>query len=273
MIDRFRLPLTFDVAPLIDDLRRLGDGGWMPHFNTGYYSGEWSGVVLHGRVDSRPDTLFTGVGEGDWTFTAAADACPVIRAALGQLHCPLKAVRLLRLAPGAHIHEHRDYDLGFDRGEARLHLPLLTNDAVSFHVANRPVIMAPGELWYLDLSQPHRVHNGGETSRVHLVIDVVINDWLRERVPFEAPDSDDAEVGRIVEQLSAEQAIANYALFRERAIGDPVLQARLFATSDRQLFTQEMLRLGVAEGLPFRAEEVERAVSDGRQSWRDACRP
>jgi hypothetical protein len=40
--------------------------------------------------------------------------------------------------------------------------------------------MQPGEAWYLDLNLPHAVANHGDTERVHLVIDCVLDAWLEE---------------------------------------------------------------------------------------------
>jgi hypothetical protein len=40
--------------------------------------------------------------------------------------------------------------------------------------------MNEGELWYLNVNQPHHVTNRSTTDRIHLVIDCVVNDWLRE---------------------------------------------------------------------------------------------
>ena len=39
--------------------------------------------------------------------------------------------------------------------------------------------MREGECWYLRLSEPHRVINDGDTDRVHLVIDAIVDDWMR----------------------------------------------------------------------------------------------
>ncbi len=111
----------------------------------------------------------------DTHFLARA---PAIAAALATLGGAPKCVRLMRLGPGARILEHADHDPDEERPAARLHLPILSNPEVSFHLNGRPVAMAPGELWYLRLSDPHRAHNGGATDRVHLVIDM----WLEERL-------------------------------------------------------------------------------------------
>ncbi len=39
--------------------------------------------------------------------------------------------------------------------------------------------MGEGEAWYLDLNLRHTVRNRGDETRIHLVIDCVVNDWLR----------------------------------------------------------------------------------------------
>jgi hypothetical protein len=38
--------------------------------------------------------------------------------------------------------------------------------------------MRAGEAWYLRLSDPHAVANRGTSDRVHLVLDLVADDWL-----------------------------------------------------------------------------------------------
>ena len=39
--------------------------------------------------------------------------------------------------------------------------------------------MNEGEAWYLNFSLEHSVRNGGATDRIHLVIDCIVNDWIR----------------------------------------------------------------------------------------------
>ena len=41
------------------------------------------------------------------------------------------------------------------------------------------VNMKVGECWYMDMRKPHRVINGGDEIRTHLVIDVEANDKVR----------------------------------------------------------------------------------------------
>jgi len=46
MLSCIRLPLRFDAAPLQADVAALPAEDWVPHFNTRYYQGDWSGVGL-----------------------------------------------------------------------------------------------------------------------------------------------------------------------------------------------------------------------------------
>jgi hypothetical protein len=40
------------------------------------------------------------------------------------------------------------------------------------------VVLEAGSAWYLRLSDPHTVFNGGGADRVHMVIDADVNDWV-----------------------------------------------------------------------------------------------
>ena len=42
--------------------------------------------------------------------------------------------------------------------------------------------MKVGEAWYLDVRKPHRAVNGGDTERIHIVVDVVSNQELRNLI-------------------------------------------------------------------------------------------
>lgn len=117
-------------------------------------------------------------GCANWVETKHLAACPAIRAALKTLCCELSAVRLMRLGPASEIREHRALDLAAEYGSARPHLPLSTDPKVAFLVNKRAVVMQPGEWWYLRLSDPHSVINRGTSDRIHLVVDVRMNDWL-----------------------------------------------------------------------------------------------
>jgi hypothetical protein len=62
----------------------------------------------------------------------------------------------------------------------RIHIPVVTNPDVDFRLNGAPLTMEAGSAWYLRLSDPHSVVNGGGADRVHLVVDATVNDWLKD---------------------------------------------------------------------------------------------
>ena len=99
---------------------------------------------------------------------------------LASFHCPLEAVRLLKLTAGSSIREHRDYKLGYEDGVLRFHIPVITSPDVAFFLEGRQIVMNPGECWYLNLNLPHHVDNHSTVDRIHLVIDAIVNDWVHD---------------------------------------------------------------------------------------------
>lgn len=180
--DRVRLPLAFDPAPLAADLAAFGEEEWIRHFVRSNYEGEWSVIPLRAAAGETHPIRLIGTHPLAESFvdTPWLARAPALRALLAGLACQLKAARLMRLTPGSRILEHEDHDPDAENGlgTARLHLPITTNEEVEFLLDRRPVAMRPGELWYLRLSEPHAVTNRGATDRVHLVVEVRLNDWL-----------------------------------------------------------------------------------------------
>jgi hypothetical protein len=180
--DRLRLPMRFDVDRLASDLGRLAGGEWIRHFVTQNYEGDWSVIPL--RADARAThpvkMIYSDPTATEFVDTPMLTASPCFREVLAALQSEVQAVRLMRLTPGSVIKEHNDGDLDADRGTARLHLPITSNPGVLFELNRRAVAMQPGELWYLRLSDPHRVFNRGDADRVHMVIDVIVNEWLSD---------------------------------------------------------------------------------------------
>ena len=213
----YKLPLVFDAGPLQSDLRAVSNHAWAEHFNTSYFDGDWSGVALR-SLDGDPTKLYPDPHDSDEIAdTPILKACPNIRRVLESFDCEIKSARLLRLGPGSVIREHRDYDLGREIGEVRLHIPLLTNDKVKFYLDGRLVNMKEGECWYLDFTLPHRVENLGTTERVHLVIDCKER-LVKSLLPPEESGPGRAFVARSVGRVS--QTVSEIARCRTTAHPD-----------------------------------------------------
>lgn len=178
--DRKRLPLTFDAAALAADLVAIERDPWQPHFVRDNYRGDWSAIALRAAAgETHPIRLiYANPAATEWVDTPLMARVPAMRAAVATLACPVQSVRLMRLGPGSAILPHEDLDLAAEQGRARLHLPITTNPGVRFLLNGVAVPMEVGELWYLRLSDSHEAVNEGATPRVHLVIDVLANDWL-----------------------------------------------------------------------------------------------
>jgi len=120
---------------------------------------------------------------------------PAIDHILNMLPAETERIRLMRLEPnGGELDRHTDQtdkDLGTQDGDIiRFHIPLFTNDKVLFHSwdsQGKETIhnMAEGDVWYLDIRKPHRAVNGGDEARIHLVIDVIVNQNIRGMIEID----------------------------------------------------------------------------------------
>ncbi len=87
------------------------------------------------------------------------------------------------LSPAAFLHPHRDLTGASMNNRLRFHVPIITNENVDFRVSHERIRMQPGECWCLDTSYLHSVLNGGDATRVHIVIECNVNDKIRAMLP------------------------------------------------------------------------------------------
>ena len=179
--DRVRLPMAFDPARLAADLAAFDGDEWVAHFVRQNYEGDWSALPLRAQVGATHpiQMIYSPPGVTDFADTPFLSRAPYFAEVIAAFACPVTCVRLMRLTPGSVIKEHHDNDLAAEEGVARIHVPVATNDRVEFLLNGTPVTMKPGEAWYLRLADPHAVANRGDADRVHLVIDVLVEDWMR----------------------------------------------------------------------------------------------
>jgi hypothetical protein len=255
MANTYKLPLDFDAKPLQADLQAIMDESWAAHFNKGYFEGDWSGVALR-SLEGDPARLYPDPhAGGEVSDTPILTACPNVRRVLESFKCPVESARLLRLGPGSVIREHRDFEIGRDNGQVRLHIPVLTNDQVRFYLDGRLIKMQEGECWYLDFSLPHRVENRGSSDRIHLVIDCTINDWLNSLLP---PESNDHET-----EFSAPSELEE---FRKHVLSHIELHERLLTTDDRKSFASVVVEVGRECGFNFSRADVIQIIIEERSN-------
>lgn len=79
-------------------------------------------------------------------------------------------VMLARMAPGGVIHPHRDQNPAA-KWPHKIHVPLLTNEDVTFYVDGEGYKLAAGEAVEVNNMGVHGVANRGSTDRVHLIFE------------------------------------------------------------------------------------------------------
>ena len=204
MISHARLPMFVPVSAFQNEVHTLS-ASWVAHFNYRHYEGEWSALSLRSPGGKINQIIPDQIQEAEYADTELLSACPSIQHWLGSFQCTLLSARLLNLKANSIIKEHRDHELAFENGEARLHVPIFTNDSVDFYLNNVLLKMRAGECWYINANLPHRVSNLGTTDRIHLVVDCIVNDWLRSLFDigerYDAQNDNSAETRRIIQEL------------------------------------------------------------------------
>lgn len=230
MLRYLRLPLRFDVPRMNADLRGLLERSWRLHYQALQYEGRWTALALRSLSGDVDDLLISPERDSRYQDTPLVAECPYLREVLATFQSPLKAVRLMRLEPGAEVSEHRDAELNFERGEVRLHVPIRTHPDVVFTLEGERLDLRAGECWYVNFDLPHAVRNPSSMDRVHLVMDLDVDPWLDALFtdPRGAPRSEEDPLDRLSKETK--QAM----LERFRAMGTPTGD-RLAGEMERRL--------------------------------------
>ncbi len=110
---------------------------------------------------------------------------PVLRQAVvpyGYVRGEFPRVMFARMAPGGEIKPHRDANAAA-KWPHKIHVPLLTNDRVTFFIEGTGYHMPEGEAAEVNNMGVHAVKNDGDTDRIHLIFeyfdpDQPTPDWL-----------------------------------------------------------------------------------------------
>jgi len=246
------LPFYFDPERLKADLAQIRSEEWTPHYNQNDFGGDWRGVALRSPTGHITNLTAPFTAASTFADTALMTRCVYLREVAASFLCPLKAVRLLSLAPGSFIREHVDNALVYEDGEMRIHIPVQTSTDVEFYVAGERLNLEEGHSYYVNVNLPHRITNRGRSDRVHLIIDLEVNDWV------------DALVGEARARHSAIARIAppprGFDDFASLVLSDTKLRERLLGISDRWEFVEATVRLARERGFDLIQPDVEAAL-------------
>jgi len=211
MIKYLQLPFHFDVPQMQDELQQLNNKAWQLHYQKLHYEGEWSALPLRSIGGASDNVIISPEENPDYRDTLFLNDTVYFKKVLSAFQCPLLAARLLRLNAGGIIKEHKDAELRFEKGEIRIHIPVVTNDEVEFYLDKERMNVKEGECWYMNFNLPHSIINKSNVDRVHLVIDAKVNNWVEQlfaqpaanKKEMEEPGYDENTKRQIIIQLRA----------------------------------------------------------------------
>jgi hypothetical protein len=184
LTDRF--PMRIDLERLRSDLALLENHKWIAHYDKDLADG-WTAVPLVSWDGSMDKVESQQVGVfGQYKRTPIVEKLPYFSQILDAFDCPHGRIRIMKMLPGTIIRPHKDIkdevsNFAFD--QVRLHIPIVTNDKVTFNVDGVNLKLQPGRLYYVNFSKTHYVRNDGTETRTHLVLDLKVNDFLRKVFP------------------------------------------------------------------------------------------
>lgn len=121
--------------------------------------------------------------------TNALKLAPYMESVIDSFEADKTRVRMMQLLPTENILWHYDPIESLDKGLARIHIPIITNPGVKFQLSHEDCQWKAGEVWYGDFTFPHRLYNGGNEGRIHLVFDIKVNNRLLKLFPKEYIDN------------------------------------------------------------------------------------
>lgn len=206
-----KLPFSFDEDKLVNDLSLIFQNKWIPHFNTSGYEGDWKVIPLYTKNGNEEHIFALSTDDSLVVETPILKNCTYFKTVIASFKFPILSARLLKLGVGAEIKPHRDHNLGYEDNCFRLHIPITTNDDVSFILDGDLLKMHPGTCWYTNVNFIHSVANKGKSDRVHLVIDGERNVWSDDLFfslapkesffPIKEEHYDSETLNRIIEEL------------------------------------------------------------------------
>ena len=171
-MNALKLPFTFDPNRIKEEISQFSKTDYYDIYNPSVkMESLWSKHFI--EPIRNPDDSFK------FSPNTALKKCPYLLSIHDTFQCDKETFRVHTLDGGAHIRPHRDSGYSLAHGKVRLHIPVETNDKVQILLNDELVQMQAGECWYCNFHITHEVHNYSDRPRIHLIIDCMVNDWLK----------------------------------------------------------------------------------------------
>jgi mannose-6-phosphate isomerase-like protein (cupin superfamily) len=169
----FQFPFKFDAALIQKEISKFTKAAYQDVYNPSVtLETLWCKHLIEPINDANGLPVFLP--------NAALKNSPYLLSILETFQCKKETFRIHILDPGASIQPHRDNGYRIEDGKIRVHIPVQTNEKVQLLLDNEPVHMKAGECWYCNFHITHEVRNHSNEARIHLIIDLMVNDWLEE---------------------------------------------------------------------------------------------
>lgn len=179
-----KLPFRVDAERLAAEIADVPEAAWRSHPQGA--PGNTALTLL--AVDGNPDSDST---HGEFAPTPHLAGMPYVRQVMAALGSTIGRTRLMRIATETELGSHVDVNYYWWH-HLRVHVPIVTDPAVTFFVDDEARHMAAGEVWVFNTWRNHRVDNPAAHPRIHLVVDTVGGAGLWDLI--DDPDRDPTDV-------------------------------------------------------------------------------
>lgn len=170
-MESFKLPFVFDAEKILKEISQFNQKDYYDIYNSSVtIETLWSKHLIEPKVNKQGIPVFYP--------NSSLKKCPYILSILNTFKCDKETYRIHALNAGAKIKPHRDIGYNIEQGKIRIHIPIITHADVLIKINQNNIVMKPGECWYCNFNEVHEVQNNSKITRVHLIIDCLVNDWL-----------------------------------------------------------------------------------------------
>jgi len=254
-----RLPFSFDVERLRQELKSFEDSVWMAHPNRIKGNSAIPLVSLNGEDN---DDF-----SGEMRVTPHLSSCAYIQQVMASFDEVIARSRLMKLSAGTEVTEHVDFNYHwYDR--VRIHIPITTTPEVEFYCGDAKIHMQAGECWIFDSWRQHKVINGSISDRTHLVIDIAGSSrfWnMVERMARFAPGFDHSNFREKIEHLYYVED-RKVTIRTERFNVAPVMAPGELEAIAKELITDVTSN---PDNHPALVNEYRRLLSNLAKDWRE----
>lgn len=172
--EHWREICSVDISALLDAVRRIDDAEWDAENekkeNDFSCFRQTRHIIARFNNDSHPAGYRATPFWSRWS-NLLLPVMTAVAAHYDMAQPDFPKVMLARLSAGGKIDAHSDVGISNHLAH-KIHVPLVTNDDVWFHVGAEKFRLAPGKAYELNNIQVHSVVNGGTQDRIHLVFEL-----------------------------------------------------------------------------------------------------